>query len=97
MDILRLILICNEIFAYLESKNCDCFTMHIETKKAVTSAKINKEFTGQPFFLENVGKYTIRYKSTAIDNIEVSILNSKKIILYQKSKKGKNVEMIINY
>jgi hypothetical protein len=27
----------------------------------------------------------------------VSILNSKKIILYQKSKKGKNVEMIINY
>jgi len=98
MNILNLILICNEIFAYLESKNYDCLTMDIHTKKAVSLIKIKKEFTGQPFFLENVGKYTIMYKCTAIDDIEVSILDDKKIILYKKSKKENNVEMIIkNY
>lgn len=96
MEILKLIPIFNEIFAYLESNNYDCLTMDILPKKAITSAKIRKEFTGRPFFLE-IGKYRIMYKCNTIDNIEVSILNDKKVILYQKSKKGNNVEMMINY
>ena len=96
MEILKLIPIFNEIFAYLESNNYDRLTIDIHTKKAVSLAKIRKEFTGRPFSLE-IGKYRIMYKCNAIDNIEVSILNDKKVILYQKSKKGNNVEMLINY